>query len=273
MSRRPPPVERAKRSLGQNFLVDPNLQRKVVEALEAEASDTVLEIGPGHGELSSRLLGRVSRLVLVEKDDALAADLRRRWGDREDVNVVWGDALRVELEALLPRTGAYRLLSNLPYNVASPLLFRFLELRPAPARMLVTVQREVAARITARPGTKTYGALSVGVQARATAEVVFPIARKAFRPVPEVDSAVVLVLPDAARLADLPGPALRRLTRAAFSRRRKQWQKILREAPEYGLGREVVERLFRELDLDPRARPETLPPERFVELARALEGV
>lgn len=262
---------RAKRSLAQNFLVDANLQRKLVRTLETTPADTVLEVGPGHGELSQHLVDRVAHTVLVEKDDVLVEALRLRWRSRADVEVVHGDALEINLATLLPTRASYRILSNLPYNVASPLLFAFLELRPVPIRIVITLQREMAARLTAAPGSKDYGALSVGVQARATAKIAFRIGRQAFRPVPDVDSAVVSVVPDPMRLEQLPTGSLRRLTRAAFSRRRKQLQKILRDAPEYGLDRGEVGKLCDKMGLDPRARPETLSPEQFVALARALD--
>jgi 16S rRNA (adenine1518-N6/adenine1519-N6)-dimethyltransferase len=261
---------KARRSLSQNFLVDPNLQRKVVDALEAAPGDEVLEVGPGHGELTRHLVGRVRRLVLVEKDDALAADLALRWGHREDVEVVHGDALEVELDGWV--APPYRVLSNLPYGITTPLLFRFLALDPPPARIAVTVQAEVGERIVAAPGSRDYGSLSVGVQARAEARIAFPVSRNAFRPVPDVESVTVVLDPDPARIASLPEPALRRLTRAAFGWRRKQLQKILRSAPGLALGRERAEALCRAQGLDPRARPEQVPPERFVAMARALAG-
>lgn len=263
---------RPKRSLGQNFLIDPNLQRKVVEELEAGPEDAVVEVGPGHGELSRHLVGRVRLLRLVEKDRTLAAELRGRWEGRADVEVWEGDALELDLAAGLEGS-PYRLLSNVPYNITSPLLFRFLELHPPPDRIVVTVQREVAERIVAAPGSRTFGALSVGVQARARAAIAFPVARKAFRPVPDVESACVRLEPDPERLADLRAEPLRRLTRVAFGRRRKQLQKILRTAPAYGLDRTETTALLERLGLDPTSRPEALSADDFVRLARALETV
>lgn len=262
---------RPKRSLGQNFLVDPNLQRKVVAELELEPGEAVLEVGPGRGELSRHLVGRADPLVLVEKDDELTAALAKRWGDREDVRVVRADALEADLASLLPAK-PYRVVSNVPYNITSPLIFTLLALRPPARRMVVTVQKEVAERIVADPGSGDYGALSVGVQTRATAALAFDVARTAFRPVPRVDSATLRIDPDPERLATLPEEALRRLTRAAFGRRRKQLQKILRSAPEYRLSRDEVEALCGELGLDPTARPERLSPGAFVRLARRLEA-
>lgn len=263
---------RPKRSLGQNFLIDPNLQRKVVDELEAAPGEAVVEVGPGHGELSRHLVGRVRLLRLVEKDGVLAAELRARWGERTDVEVWEGDALELELAADLERM-PYRLLSNVPYNITSPLLFRFLELHPPPARIVVTVQREVAERIVASPGSRTFGALSVGLQARAEVAIAFPVARKAFRPVPDVESACVRLDPDPERLEALPAEPLRRLTRAAFGRRRKQLQKILRSAPTYGLERAEATALLERLGLDPACRPESVSAHDFVRLARALEAV
>lgn len=263
---------RAKRSLSQNFLLDPNLQRKIVAELEARAGDTVLEVGAGHGELSAHLVGEVSRLVLVEKDESLAEELTDRWGGRPDVRVVAADALEVDLAGLVPHDRPYRVLSNLPYAVTSPLLFAFLALRPPPRRIVVTVQKELAERVVAEPGGRDYGALSVGVRARAAVERAFDVSRQAFRPVPDVESSVLRIEPDPERAAGMDEEALRTLTRAAFGMRRKQLQKILRTAPEYALGREEAVALLRELDIDPRWRPERLSPARFVELSSRLRG-
>lgn len=264
-------MSRPKRSLSQNFLVDPNLQRKIVEALGVGSGEAVLEIGAGHGELSRHLVGRADPLVLVEKDDALAAGLRKRWGGRSDVVVVHGDALELDLAAELPAGRPYRVLSNLPYAVTSPLLFRILALDPPPRRVVVTVQREVGERLAAEPGTGAYGSLTVGVRVRAEVRIAFAVSRQAFRPVPDVESVTVVLEPDPERRARVPEPGLRRLTRAAFSRRRKQLQTILRSAPEYGLDRAEAIALCGELGVEPRIRPERLPPETFIALAELLK--
>lgn len=264
------PTSFAKRSLSQNFLLDPNLQRKTVSELEAGPEDTVLEIGPGHGELTQHLIGRVRRIVVVEKDAGLASDLAQRWRDEAGVTVHPGDALKIRLADLVEPGRPLRILSNVPYNITSPLLFAFLAMRPPPVRIVVTVQREVAERIVARAGTRVYGALSVGVQSVADASIAFRVARSAFRPVPDVDSAVVRIEPDPRRCERVDTESLRATTRAFFSRRRKQLQKILRSAPELGLDARAVEELCERLGLDPRSRPEQLGPETFVRLAEIL---
>lgn len=261
---------RAKRSLSQNFLVDHNIRRKIVAELAAGPADEVLEVGPGHGELSDLLVGEVDTLVLVEKDDLLASELEARLGGRDDVRVVHADALEVDLAALLPGDRPGLLISNLPYGITSPLIFRFLDMRPLPTRMVLLVQKEVAERIAAAEGSKVYGALSVGVQARADVRVAFRVGRGAFRPAPAVDSALIVIEPHADPRNDEMLRALRVLTRVAFSRRRKQLGRILRSAPEYDLSAAGVDRVLEACALSPQARPETLTPDQFIELAGRL---
>lgn len=264
----PPASARPKRSLGQNFLVDPNIQRRIVAELDPAPEDVVLEVGSGRGELSRHLIGRSRHIILVEKDRDLVPALAARWGDRPGVEVVEGDALRMPLSSLLPGGAPVRVVSNVPYNITSPLLFAFLGLEAAVVRIVVMVQREVADRIVAPPGTKAYGALSVGVRALADASLAFRVGRRAFRPVPKVESAVVRLepRPDAATV-DREG--LRRLTRACFNRRRKQLQKTLRSAPELGFEGDP-KALLASLEIDPAARPEVLDPPMFVALAEKL---
>ncbi|MDT8435200.1 MAG: 16S rRNA (adenine(1518)-N(6)/adenine(1519)-N(6))-dimethyltransferase RsmA [Gemmatimonadota bacterium] len=263
---------RARRSLSQNFLVDPNLCRKLVATLAADSGDTVLEVGPGHGELSEHLAGRIRRLVLVEKDDRLAPLLRERWGERRDVEIVHADALDCDLGALVRGAPVLRVMSNLPYSITTPLLFRLLDLRPRPRRLVLLVQREVAARVTSPAGSKRYGALSVGVQVRATARSPFGVPRSAFRPAPRVDSAALVLDP---RPDEPPEPdlaALRTLVRVAFSRRRKQLQRILRDAPEFGLDAETAEAVLARAGIDPAGRPESVAPGGFLVLSRLLQS-
>jgi 16S rRNA (adenine1518-N6/adenine1519-N6)-dimethyltransferase len=262
-------LPRAKKALGQNLLVDPNLQRKIVEAIEPGPADEVLEIGPGPGALTRHLAPRVRRLVLVELDDQLVRRLRAEYADRPSVEVVHADFLDVRLEDLSAEPAGLKVIGNIPYNITTPILFALLERRPRPREIVLMVQREVADRILAPPGSKTFGALAVGVRTVADAERVLNVGRKAFRPVPDVESAVVRITPhDPPRLGEAEERAVRTLTRAAFGQRRKQFQRILRDA--YQLSPEDVAVLERETGMELQARPETFAPEQFVELARAL---
>lgn len=263
---------RAKRSLSQNFLIDPNLRRKIVGELGMRPDDQVLEVGPGHGELSDLIVGEVRRLVAVEKDDRLAAELRQRYADRTSVVVVHGDALEVDLQDHLDPDQPPLVVSNVPYGITSPLLFRLLDLDPFPRRLVLLVQSEVADRVTAQPGNRVYGALSVGVQARARPRVAFRVGRLAFRPVPAVDSALVVIEP----LEDVPSPRelrdLRVLTRTVFSRRRKQIGGILRSSAAYGALGSRLPGLLDRLGIPARARPEAIAPKQFLELAAGLRA-
>jgi len=264
------PRGRAKRSLGQNFLVDPNLQRKIVAALGAGPDDEVLEIGPGRGALTQHLAGTVRRLVAVELDDALAEALVERYEGRSDVDVVHADVLSVTIADLAEEPSQLKVIGNIPYNITTPILFHLLE-RPRPKEIVLMVQDDVAQRIVAPPGSKAYGALSVGVRTVAGVERLFGVGRGAFRPVPGVDSAIVRITPfHPPRTSPDEEARVRGLVRAAFQWRRKQLGKILRSHPDLACSPEVAERAAAEAGIDLESRPERLTPEAFLRLSAAL---
>jgi len=266
------PSRRAKKSLGQNFLVDPNIQRKIVAAVELTPGDEVLEIGPGQGALTTLLVGRCGRLVLVELDDALFQELAARYGDDPSVEVVHGDFLELDLQELSEDPGALKVIGNIPYNITAPLIFKLLE-RPRPRELLIMVQREVADRVLSPPGTRAYGAMAVGVRSVAEVERVMNVSRNAFRPVPKVDSTVIRIVPHRPpKMVEAEERGLRRLTRVAFQWRRKQFQTILRNHPEFGLSREEVEEAQRDTGFDLTARPEAFSPQELLRLATAVAG-
>jgi 16S rRNA (adenine1518-N6/adenine1519-N6)-dimethyltransferase len=265
----PDDLPRAKRALGQNFLIDPNVQRKIVAALDPGPDDEVLEIGPGVGALTRHLAGRVRRLVLVELDNGLAARLREQFAGDPSVEVINEDVLDVPLERISDDPGRLKVIGNIPYNITTPILFGLLERRPRPAAIVLMVQREVADRILEPAGSKTYGALAVGVQSVADVSRVMNVSRDAFRPVPDVMSSVVRIVPHAPpRLTPEDETALRELTRAAFQQRRKQFQRILRDA--YDLSVDEVAAVGRAAAMDLVQRPETFSPQKFIDLARVL---
>ena len=262
---------RAKRSLGQNFLVDVGIQQRIVDAVEPGPDDEVLEIGPGRGALTRHLARRAGRLLLVELDNELAARLRAEFAESPHVELIHADILDVPLERVSRDPGALKVIGNIPYNITTPIIFALLERRPRPRQIVLMVQREVADRILAPPGSKTYGALAVGVQAVADAERVLNVARGSFRPVPDVESSVVRITPhQPPRLSPEQEERLRRLTRAAFGQRRKQFQRILRDA--YSLTPERIVDLETDTGFDLNARPETFSPAEFIRLSEALRG-
>jgi 16S rRNA (adenine1518-N6/adenine1519-N6)-dimethyltransferase len=268
------PSHRAKKSLGQNFLIDPNQQRRIVDALGADARDTVLEIGPGQGALTRHLAATVGRLILVELDDALAAALQQEYADAPHVTVVHADFLDVDVRSLVDDVASLKVIGNIPYNITTPIIFRLLERDRRPDRIVLLIQREVADRILAPHGDGTYGALSVGVRSVARVERVCHVRRGAFRPVPRVDSTVIRIEPI------MPPPLtaseeldLRELTRTAFSWRRKQLQKTLRTAPAYALDAAMVTSLQAVTGISTELRPEQVEPAGFITLSRALRAM
>lgn len=260
---------RAKKSLGQNFLVDPNYQRKIIEALDLQPDDDVIEIGTGTGALTQHIIGNVRSFTAIELDDQLAARLQKQHGDHPGFRLIHQDVMTVDFGDV----ATSKVVGNIPYNITSPLIFKLLERACRPAAMLLMVQKEVADRIVSPPGDKDYGALTVGVQAVATAERLFNVPRGAFRPIPGVDSAVVRIMPQhPAELSAEEETDLRTLTRAAFSWRRKQMQNILRNAPGYGLSAGQIHDIEEVTGLRSTERPEQLSPALFIEIMRWLRA-
>jgi len=268
-----PRQHRPKKSLGQHFLVDGNLQRKIVEALDPREEDRILEVGPGRGALTRHLAGRCKELFLVELDDDLAGQLDGQLARLPGVVVLNQDILEVDLAELTPEVENLKVVGNIPYNITTPILFHLLQ-RPRPREILVMVQREVGERILADPGTSEFGALSVGVRSVATVERVLKVPASAFRPPPKVDSVVLRVTPMRPEpLTLLEEHSLRALTRTAFQQRRKQFQAILRNHPERALTHDDIRELEGTTGLDLQQRPETFSPEEFLRLSRALNAL
>jgi 16S rRNA (adenine1518-N6/adenine1519-N6)-dimethyltransferase len=255
-----PPI---RKSLGQHFLNDRRILQRIVDALELTGEETVVEIGPGRGSLTELLLPAARRLVLIEYDRALAAQLRDRYAGTASVTVV--DVLEVNLGGVAG--GPYHLVGNVPYYITTPILFHALEV-PRPNRAVYLVQREVAERIVAAPGSDEYGALSVNIQSVANATLLFRVAPGSFVPPPKVESAVIRIdpRPDPIVASDEEA-TFRRFVRDAFGMRRKQMRRVLREVLEIDADRSTA--LLASVAIDPAARPETLSPEDFARVVRA----
>ena len=262
-SRRLPPI---RKNLGQHFLNDPRILGRVADALELTGGETVVEIGPGRGSLTALLAGRAGRLVLIEYDRALAAMLRERYASAPAVRVIEADVLTVNLGDAA--SGPYVLVGNVPYYITTPILFHALQ-PPRPARAVYLIQREVAERVVARAGAEEYGALSVNVQAVAHAKVLFRVPSGAFLPPPKVESAVIRVEPRADPVVAPDEEArFRRFVIDAFGMRRKQMRRVVRAL--CAIDAAQADDALARAGVDPTARPETLTPEQFAALVRAL---
>ncbi len=251
------------RELGQHFLVDDNILGVIGRLAELDVDDVVLEVGPGLGVLTEYLAERVAHVHAVELDRGLEPHLVERLRGRANVQLAFGDALRIDLAALDPAPTKF--VANLPYNVATPLIVESLDGLPSVGRWTVMVQREVADRLFARPGTKAYGAVSVLVQLAAERTGFHPVSRTVFRPPPNVDSALV-----AFRRVPLPEhfAEIKKVVEAAFAHRRKTLPNSLELS---GLAaRPRAAAALTAIDRDPAVRAEALEPHEFVALATAL---
>lgn len=257
----------ARKSLGQNFLLDLNLTGRIARAAGPLAGVTVIEVGPGPGGLTRALLTEgAARVIAIERDDraiGALAEIGEHYPDR--LTVIADDAMGFDVRPLLDG-GPARVVANLPYNIATALLVSWLTTEPWPPwydRLVLMFQREVAERIVAGPGSKTYGRLSVLAGWRAEAKILFDIAPSAFVPPPNVTSSVVQLVPRATPLV-CERRALERVTEAAFGQRRKMLRQSLKS-----LGVDPL-RLLGAAGIDETARAEDIPVEGFVALARGL---
>ena len=264
---------RPSRALGQNFLADPNTAQRIVRLAHVQSGDRVLEIGPGIGSLTVALLEAGAAVTALELDEHVIPALEETVGT-DAVRIVRGDALRVDFAELLSADGGseggrpWCMVSNLPYNVATPIVMRLLESVPQITSLLVMVQREVGERMAAGPGTKAYGAVSVKIAYYGRARVVGTVSPSVFIPAPKVDSALVRIVrhaepPVVVRSED----RLFALVRAGFGQRRK----MLRGALRAELG-DDVEQLLESANIDGRVRAETLTLEQWAALARVVPG-
>ena len=264
---------KAKKSLGQHFLVDRRVLRRIVSASEIASTDLVVEIGPGRGILTEALLETARAVKAVEIDDALAADLRERFEGRGNLEVIATDARHIPVESLAGEASPYKVVANLPYYAASPIVRRFLEAENKPTLMVVLVQKEVAQNMTAPPGKM--GLLSVATQLYGNPRIVASVAPSAFRPAPKVTSALV-------RIDVYPEPALKldsvdrffELVRAGFSSPRKQVHNSLGHALSLPPG--TVADMLKETNIDATRRPGTLSLEewgRLYGIWRALKVI
>ncbi len=258
---------RPKKRLGQSFLVDPVVLRRILDGGELQARDRILEIGAGVGTLTHALAERCDRVIAVEIDPGLFQILEDLFQGQAHVTLVRGDARHLDLSSLVGE-GPWKVIANLPYAIVTPLITRLLEASHRFSLLLLMVQQEVAERLMASPGTKAYGSLSVLAQYYTDVRTVVRVPRTAFYPKPQIDSAVVkfTVLPHP-RVAPADPPLFFRLVRAAFAHRRKTLMNALRQTQWDSLDRQEIRAALERASIDPSRRGETLSVGEFQRLA------
>ena len=250
-----------KKHLGQNYLSDSSILGNIIRCAELSSEDTVVEIGPGPGRLTRMLAETAKRLIAIELDPELYERLKGDFIAYNNVEIVQGDALRFPFEKI----GAFKVVANIPYYITTPIIFRLLDAKEFLKSMTLTIQKEVAERIVAQPGGRTYGVLTIMVQYFAQPELKFIIPKEAFKPMPKVDSAVLHM-----KILEHPSVTVKdekiffSLVRTAFSHRRKTLSNSLK-----GLGEEIRDVMI-SAGIDPQRRPETLILEEFARLSDAL---
>lgn len=260
-----------KKRLGQHFLVDRNILAKVVRAAEVQREDAVLEVGPGLGEMTLALAQKAAKVIAVEIDSKLVERLRQKVSDIPNVNIILADILKVDFSSFFRQAGKpLKVVANLPYQISTPLLFRFIESRKLFSSLTLMLQREVVERMIAPPGGKEYGAFSVLVQIVSRPSIRFFIKPSAFFPPPKVESAVVQI----AWRGDLmitkeDEDWFREVVKSSFSHRRKTLVNSLKHS---GISLPPSpEKRMEATGIDPRRRPETLTLQEFIRLADALK--
>ena len=258
---------RADKKLGQNFLIDENVVRQIVEAAELSEADTVLEVGPGIGTLTQGLAESKAQVVAVELDTRLLPVLATTLEGYDNVRVVHGDILKVNI---MEEVGApeFKVCANLPYYITTPIIFALLEKRLPMERLVAMVQKEVAERMAAQPGGKEYGALSVAIQYYTEPEIAFIVPPTSFIPAPAVDSAVIVCKRRAKPPVEVCDEALFfRVVKAAFSLRRKMLSNSLKNM---GIKGEQVAKWLERAGVDGKRRAETLSLEDFAKLTNSF---
>lgn len=258
---------------GQNFLIDAHVPEKITEAAEVGSGDCCIEIGPGIGTLTQYLAAKAGRVIAIEVDTGLLPVLSETLEGYDNATVISADVLKVDMRELVDQYAEGRqvkVVANLPYYITTPILMAMLESGLPAVSYTLMVQKEVADRMQAGPGSKDYGALSLAVQYHTDPEIVMQVSPGCFLPPPKVGSTVIRLKSRAELLPEEKRKALFRVIRAAFGQRRKTLYNSLRNTPELGLSKEQIAQALENCGLRPDVRGEALSLEQFMELSSLL---
>jgi len=261
-----------KKKWGQHFLIDRNILNKVIRTAQINEKDVVLEVGPGLGEMTIGLAKKAKKVITIEIDPKLVEILKKKVMDYPNVEVVKGDILKVDFNKLLNQEKVpVKVVANLPYQISTPLLFRFIELRQLFSTLTLMLQREVAERMVAPPGGKEYGPLSIFVQLVSNLSILFFVKPTAFFPPPKVESAVTHMGWQEKPMVEVKDEEwFKKIVKGCFSYRRKTLTNALKHS-DLSLPHDIEPRI-RQIGIDPQRRPETLTIQEFASLAEVLKA-
>lgn len=256
-----------KQKFGQHFLIDKSIARNIVDFANLSSSETVVEIGPGTGILTANLSSAAKKVIAIEIDKRLCRLLKNRLSSHNNISIVNADALRYNYGEIPER---FKVISNLPYYISTPLIIRLIENREKIIDMVLMFQKEVADRIAAKPGTKDYGSLSIMVQYRAVVSKLMNVGRDAFKPAPEVDSSVIRITPRKEPAVKVTDEQLFfNIVKVSFVHRRKTIKNNLKTL---NFPVEFLERIFKETNIKPLQRGETLTISEFANIANFISN-
>jgi 16S rRNA (adenine1518-N6/adenine1519-N6)-dimethyltransferase len=260
---------RPKKSLSQNFLINDRAAKRIVDSLNIQEGDTVLEIGAGKGALTKYLLKQAKKVLAVELDEELCQYLKRRFFEKDNLVLINQDILKIDFQKLIGRRSHLKVIGNLPYQITSPLLSLLLKNRSFIPLCVLMVQKEVAKRICAQPGSKDWSPLSVAVQLYSEVKILFSLKPASFFPPPKVESSVIkIIFLERPRVWVANEDLFFSVVRSAFGQRRKIILNSL--SANFNLPKKEMELILSKVKIDPKRRPETLSIQEFANLSQAL---
>ncbi|OGC79635.1 MAG: ribosomal RNA small subunit methyltransferase A [candidate division Zixibacteria bacterium RBG_16_40_9] len=265
------PKIRPKKSLSQNFLVNLHAAQRIVDSLNLSPEDAVLEIGAGKGVLTQFLTEQAKKVYAVELDKSLCEVLKEKFHDQKNLEVIQGDILQLDLKKVLPSSPKIKIIGNLPYQIASPILDWLIEYKELISRAVLMVQKEVAIRMSASPGSKDFSPLSIFVQVYTKPKILFSLKPGSFNPAPKVESTVIVLdFLSQSRVRPEDENLFFQIVKASFSTRRKTILNCLSSKLKFS--KSMVENILREIKIDPQSRAETLEISQYLKLTQELKN-
>ena len=269
----------AEKKLGQNFLIDETAIDKIVESSNISNKDLIIEIGPGLGTLTERLIEKAGKVICIELDRRMISILENRFKEVDNIQIIYGDILKINLKELLQENNQFeniRVVANLPYYITTPIIMKLLEEKLNIDTITIMIQKEVADRIVAIPGTKDYGVLTINVGYKTDIEKVIDVPNSSFIPEPNVTSSVVRIMPNTAKMKALgiiDEKTFHKVIKLGFATRRKKFLNSLTLTTEIGVAKEDIKQIMDKLEINENVRAEELTIENIVNISNEIYNI